>query len=101
MSEDALVSVYQRKNALLALLYDRGATGATADAVYVYVASTRLSRSELLSEETKRPTMIDRGPFGDQYVITPESCAYADAGPRRAFRRDWRDRYANATWAEL
>ena len=44
------------------------------------------------------PRCGDRGPFGGLYVVTPKSCAYADACPRKTNRRDRHYRYANATW---
>jgi uncharacterized protein DUF3311 len=35
------------------------------------------------TDDTKRPAMVDRGPFGGRQSVTPESCAYADAYPRK------------------
>jgi hypothetical protein len=48
--------------------------------------------------QSKRPTMQDRGPLGGLYVVTPKSCAYADAYPRMSNKRDRPNSNANATW---
>lgn len=61
-------------------------------------------KAEVTGEFPRNKTAREGGFAGRSAVgtmVAPESCAYADACPRRTFRRDRRDRYADATWPAL